>query len=218
MTPTLALDMQKVHSFAFKVIGDITAQQMGTLSTVADRLGLFNALADAGPVTTTEFAARAGIHERYAREWLEQQAVTGMLETDPAVEASARRYALSAEHAEVLLDPDSLSWFAPVVQLVVGLTGPLPTLLAAFRTGEGIKWRDFGRDSREGQAGQNRPAFLSLLGREWLPATPTSTRDSPPIRRRGWPTWRAARAGPASASRAPIPKCASTASTSTRPP
>jgi len=139
---------------------------------LGDRLGLYRALRDRGPLTSAELAAAASIHERYAREWLEQQAVTGMLETDPTVEASARRYALSAEHAEVLLDPDSLSWFAPVVQLVVGLTGPLPTLLEAFRTGEGIKWRDFGRDSREGQAGQNRPAFLSLLGREWLPAIP----------------------------------------------
>ena len=82
----------------------------------------------------------------------------------------ARRYALSAEHAEVLLDPDSLNWFAPVVQLVVGLTRPLPALLEAFRSGEGISWSAFGADPREGQAGQNRPAFLKLLGTEWLPA------------------------------------------------
>src|SRR5262250_3869811 len=139
---------------------------------LGDRLGLYRALRDRGPLTSAELAAAAGIHERYAREWLEQQAVTGMLETDPTVEASARRYALAAEHAEVLLDPDSLSWFAPVIQLVVGLTGPLPSLLQAFRTGKGIAWSDFGRDPREGQAGQNRPAFLTLLGREWLPGIP----------------------------------------------
>ena len=139
---------------------------------LGDRLGLYRALRDRGPLTSGELAAAAGIHERYAREWLEQQAVTGILETDPAVEATARRYTLSAEHAEVLLDPDSLSWFTPVVQLVVGLTGPLPALIQAFRTGEGIAWSDFGRDPREGQAGQNRPAFLTLLGRECLPGIP----------------------------------------------
>src|SRR5262249_28917916 len=63
-----------------------------------------------GPPTSADSAAAAGILDGFAREWLEQQEVTGILETDPAVEATERRYALSAEHAEVLLDADSLSW------------------------------------------------------------------------------------------------------------
>jgi len=139
---------------------------------LGDRLGLYRALRSGLPTTAAELAAASGIDPRYAREWLEQQAVTGILEADGAADPEARRYSLPAEHAEVLLDPDSLSWFAPMVQLVVGLTGPLPTLLKAFRTGEGISWSAFGADPREGQAGQNRPAFLKLLGTEWLPAIP----------------------------------------------
>lgn len=139
---------------------------------LGDRLGLYRALQSGAPTTAAELAAAAGINERYAREWLEQQAVSGILEVDSAADPAARRYSLPAPHAEVLLDPDSLSWFAPVVQLVIGFTRPLPTLLQAFRTGEGISWSAFGADAREGQAGQNRPAFLKLLGTEWLPAIP----------------------------------------------
>ena len=154
--------------------GRLLASALGTMEIccvyVGDRLGLYRALRDGGPYTAGELAIATQVNARYAREWLEQQAVAGILEVDAAADPEARRYTLPAEHAEALLDADSLSWFAPVVQLVVGLTGPLPSLLEAFRTGEGIAWSAFGRDVREGQAGQNRPAFLKLLGTEWLPA------------------------------------------------
>ena len=139
---------------------------------LGDRLGLYRTLQAIGPATAAELAGAAKIDTRYAREWLEQQAVAGVLETDATADEGMRRYSLPAGHAEVLLDQDSLSWFAPVAQLVVGLTGQLPALLQAFRTGEGISWSAFGPDLREGQAGQNRAAFLTLLGREWLPAIP----------------------------------------------
>jgi hypothetical protein len=135
--------------------------------------------------------------------------VAGILEVDSAADPETRRYSLPAEHAEVLLDPDSLDWFAPVVQLVVGLTRPLPALLDAFRSGEGISWSAFGADPREGQAGQNRPAFLKLLGTEWLPAIVDI--HAPMIRRPGSPTWPRRRLG-ALPWRA-YPRCASTAST-----
>jgi SAM-dependent methyltransferase len=139
---------------------------------VGDRLGLYRALS-AGPATAGELAGKTGTQERYVREWLEQQAASGMLEVDSAsADPQRRRYSLPPGHAEVLLDPDSLSWFAPVVQLVVGLTAPLPALLAAFRTGGGVPWAAYGADVRDGQAGQNRPAFLQQLGNEWLPAVP----------------------------------------------
>lgn len=139
---------------------------------LGDRLGLYRALQRIGPATSSELAKAAGAHERYVREWLEQQAVTGILDADSAADGGARRYALPPEHAEVLLDQDSLSWFAPVARLTVGLTAPLPRLLEAFRTGGGIGWSEYGADLREGQAGQNRPLFLKVLGREWLPAIP----------------------------------------------
>ncbi len=101
---------------------------------LGDGLGLYRALADGGPSTSAELAARAGIDERYAREWLEQQAATGILEVEDAgAEAAGRRYRVPLGHCEVLLDRDSLNWMAGLLRLVVGVTKPLPALLQAFR-------------------------------------------------------------------------------------
>lgn len=140
---------------------------------MGDRLGLYRALQRLGPATSAELAARTDTHERYAREWLEQQAVTGLLAVDdPARPAPDRRYSLPAGHEDVLVDPDSLATMVPFAQFGVGVVRAMPALLEAFRTGGGVSWAEFGRDLREAQASQNRPAFLKLLGEEWLPAIP----------------------------------------------
>jgi 2-polyprenyl-3-methyl-5-hydroxy-6-metoxy-1,4-benzoquinol methylase len=140
---------------------------------LGDRLGLYRALADGGPATSADLAARAGIAERYAREWLEQQAVTGILVVDDADrEATARQYGLPDGHDEVLLDQDSLNYLAYVGRFMASIGRVTPAVLEAFRTGGGVAWEAFGTDAREGQAAQNRPIFLSLLGSAWLPALP----------------------------------------------
>jgi ubiquinone/menaquinone biosynthesis C-methylase UbiE len=137
------------------------------------KLGLYRALADRGALTSAELAAATGTNERYVREWLEQQAVTGILEVeDAAAEAEARRFALPAGHDEALLDGDSLSFVGPMAPLVVGSLGQAPAVLEAFRSGGGVPWEDYGPDAREGQADSNRPQFLRLLGSAWLPAMP----------------------------------------------
>ena len=140
---------------------------------IGDRLGLYQALARTPRVTSSQLAAATGTHERYIREWLEQQAVSGLLQVDdPGRPASERRYALPPGHAEVLVDTDSLATMLPFAQFGVGVIRVMPGLLEAFRTGGGLSWADFGADLREAQAAQNRPAFLQLLGSEWLPAIP----------------------------------------------
>lgn len=137
---------------------------------VGDRLGWYRALAETGPLTSTALAERTGTHERYAREWLEQQAASGILAAedlaagpalaaDPADAARERRYALPAAHAEVLTDGSSLAYSAPLARFV-GAVGPqLPHLLDAYRTGGGVSWEQMGEDAREAQADVNRPWF-----------------------------------------------------------
>jgi SAM-dependent methyltransferase len=140
---------------------------------IGDRLGLYRALAGAGACTSTELAGRTGTNERYAREWLEQQAVIGTLAVDdPSAASGERRYHLPPGHAEVLADRDSLNYLAPLAQVLVGTVHPLPAVLEAFRTGGGVPFGDYGPDMREGQAALNRAAFLQLLGSTWLPALP----------------------------------------------
>ena len=79
---------------------------------LGERLGLYRALAEHGAATSEELAERAQVSERYAREWLEHQAVAGILEADDVMRASGeRRYSLPRGHDEVLLERDSLnSW------------------------------------------------------------------------------------------------------------
>ncbi len=140
---------------------------------VGDRLGLYRALADGGEVTASELAAVTGTHERYAREWLEQQAVSGILEVqDGHVEPECRRYRLPDGHAAVLLERDSLYYMTPLAQQLVGTSRPLPSLLEAFRSGGGVPYPEYGGDMREGIAYANRAMFVNLMGSEWLPAVP----------------------------------------------
>ncbi|MBA2380669.1 MAG: class I SAM-dependent methyltransferase, partial [Chloroflexi bacterium] len=128
---------------------------------------------DAGPATSVERAARAGIDERYAREWLEQQAVADLLEVDDAsLDASARRYTLPAAYAGPLLDPDSPLSLAPIGRSVVACAKVMPQLLDAYRTGGGVEWADYGPDMVEAQGDFNRPWLRAAYGTEILPAIP----------------------------------------------
>ncbi|MGA8994791.1 MAG: class I SAM-dependent methyltransferase [Nocardioidaceae bacterium] len=140
---------------------------------VGDQLGLYRLLHDAGPLDEAEVARRAGLHPRYAREWLEQQVVAGLLAVDePTAAPQHRRYSLPGEHAPVLCDAEDLAFLAPFARMMAAAAGQLPALLTAYRDGGGVPWEQFGPWMRTGQAAQNRPLFLQVLGREWLPSLP----------------------------------------------
>lgn len=139
---------------------------------VGDRIGFYRALVEMGTATPAELSAAAGTHERYTREWLEQQAVTGILEVeDPGAQANTRRYHLPEGHEEVLTGRDSLNYLAPFARLMVGIVRPVPAVLESFRSG-GVPYADFDADFCEGQSEMNRVQFIDLLGSEWLPAVP----------------------------------------------
>ena len=140
---------------------------------IGDRLGLYRALAEDGPATSAELAGRTGTHERYIREWLEQQTVAGILEVENENhDANSRRFSLPTGHVEPLIDCSSLNYMVPLAQLLVGATRPLPAVLEAYRNGGGVPFDEYGADLREGQAAINYPAFWHQLPKEWLPAMP----------------------------------------------
>lgn len=140
---------------------------------LGDRLGLYTALAKVDTATPAELATSTGIAERYAREWLEQQAVAGVLDVaEETADARTRRYRLSAGAAEVLCNPDSLDFLSPLAQLVVSLAQTLPRVADAFRTGAGVPFEAYGEDIRDGIERVNRPMFLNQLASEWIPALP----------------------------------------------
>jgi 2-polyprenyl-3-methyl-5-hydroxy-6-metoxy-1,4-benzoquinol methylase len=137
---------------------------------LGDVLDLYRALADRGPLTSAELAAAAGVHERYAREWLEQQAASAFLDVDE--DSATRRFRLPAGHDEALLDVSSLNYIAPTAHSVLASIRPIEKLLEAFRTGGGVPYADYGDDMHESQAAGTRPLFENLLAQEWLPNVP----------------------------------------------
>lgn len=157
---------------------DLTERMMtatiGTLELFAvhlgRELGLYEVLDRQGPATAAELARRAGIDERYAREWLEQQAVAGFLTVTGGDSTETRTFALPDAHRGVLVDPVDGEHLAPFAGMVVGIAQVLDDLVAAFRTGEGIPYPRYGAHFRHGQGAINRPAFSTDLVKAWLPA------------------------------------------------
>ena len=138
---------------------------------LGEKLGLYAALAEGGPATSGELAERAGIAERYAREWLEQQAAVGYLTVDDAGAApEERRFTLPAGHAAVLVDQDSGVFASGNARMFAAAMRAMPELLEAYRTGGGLTWANYGEDMFTGQGDTNRQLFLSTLGSEWLPS------------------------------------------------
>jgi SAM-dependent methyltransferase len=138
---------------------------------IGDRLGLYRALAEGGPSTAAELAIRTNTHERYLREWLEQQTIAGILEVeDENRDADARRFRIPAGHVEPLIQCESLNYIVPLAQLIAGAVRPLPEVLDAYRNGGGVPLSAYGTDLREGQAAINYPAFAHQLAGEWLPS------------------------------------------------
>lgn len=138
---------------------------------IGDRLGLYAQLADHGPQTSTELSERTATHERYVREWLEQQAVNGILGVENEHDdAGSRRFFLPGGYREVLTSTESLYFLAPLAQLAIGAASPVEAVLEAFRSGGGVPYEDYGANLRDGQARMNRAMFLHELGSDWFPA------------------------------------------------
>ncbi|HEU4422267.1 MAG TPA: class I SAM-dependent methyltransferase [Pilimelia sp.] len=129
------------------------------------RLGLYAAVHEHGPLTAAQLASHAGIAERYAREWLEQQAATGFLDVDGA------SFTLPAAYVPVLLVEDDPAHLIATAPLLTALAGSLPAVADAYRRGDGVPYEDFGADLRHGIAALNRPAFANDLA-GWLAAVP----------------------------------------------
>lgn len=167
--PTAAVTAadQTVDEFAERVL----AAALGFIDIMSiylgDRLGWYRSLAVDGPCTPEELAERTATSTRYAREWLEQQTMTGFLVVGGNDAAAGdgrgpRRYRLPAAAAEVLTDSSSLAYMAPMPRLFAATGGALPELLEAYRTGGGVSWERLGADAREAQADLNRPWFDEL--------------------------------------------------------
>lgn len=163
---TSAIDPQKLESFAMKAIGDIASAYTGVMVSLGNKLGLYAALAGAGPLSSGEVAARAGCDERYVREWLNAQAASGYL----AYHAPSGAYELTAEHALVLADDESPYFVPHAWNIPASMWFDEQKALDAFRTGRGVAWGEHDERMACGVAAFYRNGYRASLVPQWLPA------------------------------------------------
>src|ERR1044072_1287491 len=130
---TQALDEEKVGAFVNRVVDELGATLNAALVVMGDEIGLYRAMAGAGPMTPGELAEKTSTSERYVREWLNAQAAGGYVEYDSA----ERRYTLPDEHAVALAHEDSPFFMPGAFQLMTASVRDEPQIRAAFRSGAG---------------------------------------------------------------------------------
>jgi SAM-dependent methyltransferase len=161
-----AIDEDKLHQFVGSMVGDLGATMNTALIRIGDKLGLYKAMAGAGPLTPAELAERTDTAERYVREWLAAQAAGGYVDYDPETE----RYELPPEQAMALADEDGPAFMLGGFQLASAVLADEPKLAEAFRTGEGVGWHEHDHRLFGGTERFFRPGYRANLVEAWIPA------------------------------------------------
>src|SRR3982751_1004284 len=131
-TVEVQLDLEKLQEFVFRAVDEVGATLNTALVVMGDRLGLYRAMAGAGPLTSTELATRTGTAERYVREWLNAQAAGGYVDYDP----ESGRYTLPPEQALALTDSESPAYLPGFFQIALGSVMDSPHITEAAESGD----------------------------------------------------------------------------------
>ncbi|HEX7049815.1 MAG TPA: class I SAM-dependent methyltransferase [Longimicrobiales bacterium] len=164
--PAVTMDPEKLQAFLGKVVADLGSTFGTALAIIGDRLGLYRALAESGPLTSEELAKRTGTVERYVREWLVNQAAGGYLEYDPAT----GRYTLPAEQALALADETGPFFAVGGFQVARAMLDATERIVEDFRAGKGMGWGEHHHDLFEGTYRFFRAGYLRDLVDHWIPA------------------------------------------------
>ena len=160
------LDQAKLREFVGKFVGDIGATLHAPLVLIGERLGLYKAMADGGPMTPPELASRTGTDERYVREWLCAQAASGYAQYD----ADTGRFALSPEQAFALADEGSPGYIPGAFHIALSMMRDMTKVADAFLTGEGVGWQEHDHALFHGTEKFFRATYLGNLKSKWIPA------------------------------------------------
>ncbi len=136
MSATFTVDQSKLEAIVGQAVADFGATISSALVVIGDKLGLYKALAGAGPLTPTELAVRTETDEHYVHPWLVNQAAGGYVEYDPAT----GRYTLSPEQAVALTDETSPFYVGGGFQVMTAAIKAEPRIAEAFKTGGGLVW------------------------------------------------------------------------------
>lgn len=164
--PLPLIDQSKLEAFLMQALGDLSAGYGGVMVSLGNKLGLYKAMAGAGPLSAKELASRAGCAERYVSEWLNSQAAGGYVQ----YHGVSGTYELTAEQALVLADEDSPLFLPHAWQVPASMWFDEDKALEAFRSGAGVPWGAHDHRLHCGVASFYRNAYRGSLVTEWLPA------------------------------------------------
>ena len=159
------VDETKLNAFVGKVLGDLGGALSVPMVRMGDKLGLYEALKEQGPMTPGELAAKTKVAERYAREWLSHQAASGYLEYDSAT----GKFTLPPEQAMVFADVDSPVYLLGGFDIAAVMLENQPLVEPAFRTGKGVGWGDQSQCLFCTTGRFFRPGYQNNLVQSWLP-------------------------------------------------
>jgi ubiquinone/menaquinone biosynthesis C-methylase UbiE len=162
----MKLDERKLNEFVEKAVTDLAAGYGGVMTVLGHKLGLYKAMAHAGPLDSSEIAKRSGCAERYVREWLNSQAAAGYV----VYHATSATYELTPEQSLVLAEDDSPVFMPPAWEVPVSMFFDEEKTIEAFRSGKGVAWDEHSQRLFCGVAAFYRNGYRNNLVREWLPS------------------------------------------------
>jgi 2-polyprenyl-3-methyl-5-hydroxy-6-metoxy-1,4-benzoquinol methylase len=162
------MDTQRVERLLENIQRDSGGAFISGLGYIGDRLEIFAALAENGPVSSTRLAEVTALNERYLREWLKAMAAFGYVSFD----AGENTYRLDSEQRAVLVDPASAVFAAGTFQFTIPSLMHTPEILDAFRNGGGIAYGDLHPEIPEAIDRMHRAWFEHLLTAQWIPDVP----------------------------------------------
>jgi hypothetical protein len=160
------VDEAKLHEFMGQMLSDLGGAASVALARIGDALGLYKTLHERGPMTVAEFAAAAGVNQRYLREWLSHQAASNYLSYDP----TTQKFTLPPEQAMVFAIEDSPVYMMGAFDLMTWITESKDQIQAVFPTGDGVPWSDHTSCFFCAVARFFRPGYHNNLVSNWLRA------------------------------------------------
>ena len=162
----MTINQQKLEELHGRLFGEVSAGYGGVMGAFGVKLGLYKAMAGAGPLSSHEVARRGGCAERYVREWLNSQVAGGYVD----YHAATATYELTAEQAALLADETSPYFLPYGWEIVASMWADEKTSLEAIKTGRGVSWGEHNGRLFCGIAGIFRNGYSTFLVKDWLPA------------------------------------------------
>jgi hypothetical protein len=166
MSATTSIDEDRLNALLGQAVVEFGATVNAALVVIGDRLGLYRELAEGGPLTSAELAARTGTSERYVREWLGAQAASGWVDYEP----EGDRYSMSVEQALMFAQPASPAFVGGAFQIALGSADARDHIAEAFTTGTGFGWGEHHHDVIEGCRRFFEPGYRANIVQAWIPA------------------------------------------------